>query len=125
MCSWNLSMSFFFFKQKTAYEMRISDWSSDVCSADLLRWAMLSPGASCAFHPISEDQACRSCRCAKRGGGAPDNRPGPARAVPVVEAARVARGAGEIGRASCRERVCRYVEVSVVCVSLKIKIANR
>src|SRR3546814_6922740 len=28
---------FFFFKQKTAYEMRISDWSSDVCSSDLHR----------------------------------------------------------------------------------------
>src|SRR3546814_3582246 len=28
-------MSIFFFKQKTAYEMRISDWSSDVCSSDL------------------------------------------------------------------------------------------
>src|SRR3546814_3428234 len=28
---------FFFFKQKTAYEMRISDWSSDVCSSDLGR----------------------------------------------------------------------------------------
>src|SRR3546814_172503 len=28
-------MMFFFFKQKTAYEMRISDWSSDVCSSDL------------------------------------------------------------------------------------------
>src|SRR3546814_5994417 len=28
---------FFFFKQKTAYEMRISDWSSDVCSSDLRR----------------------------------------------------------------------------------------
>src|SRR3546814_11124229 len=30
---------FFFFKQKTAYEMRISDWSSDVCSSDLGRVA--------------------------------------------------------------------------------------
>src|SRR3546814_2015616 len=29
-------LSFFFFKQKTAYEMRISDWSSDVCSSDLV-----------------------------------------------------------------------------------------
>src|SRR3546814_3542957 len=29
------SILFFFFKQKTAYEMRISDWSSDVCSSDL------------------------------------------------------------------------------------------
>src|SRR3546814_1474738 len=32
-----LSKFFFFFKQKTAYEMRISDWSSDVCSSDLVR----------------------------------------------------------------------------------------
>src|SRR3546814_9242677 len=31
------SVCFFFFKQKTAYEMRISDWSSDVCSSDLLK----------------------------------------------------------------------------------------
>src|SRR3546814_11742624 len=31
---------FFFFKQKTAYEMRISDWSSDVCSSDLLVGAL-------------------------------------------------------------------------------------
>src|SRR3546814_5234645 len=30
-----LVFCFFFFKQKTAYEMRISDWSSDVCSSDL------------------------------------------------------------------------------------------
>src|SRR3546814_9784123 len=32
----NIAHCFFFFKQKTAYEMRISDWSSDVCSSDLL-----------------------------------------------------------------------------------------
>src|SRR3546814_3581521 len=31
----NIVFCFFFFKQKTAYEMRISDWSSDVCSSDL------------------------------------------------------------------------------------------
>src|SRR3546814_10000897 len=31
----SVSCFFFFFKQKTAYEMRISDWSSDVCSSDL------------------------------------------------------------------------------------------
>src|SRR3546814_10918814 len=37
-----LFMYFFFFKQKTAYEMRISDWSSDVCSSDL---------AACAVGP--------------------------------------------------------------------------
>src|SRR3546814_5326473 len=33
---------FFFFKQKTAYEMRISDWSSDVCSSDLFADALAS-----------------------------------------------------------------------------------
>src|SRR3546814_8118326 len=32
----HVSTFFFFFKQKTAYEMRISDWSSDVCSSDLV-----------------------------------------------------------------------------------------
>src|SRR3546814_3880024 len=32
----------FFVKQKTAYEMRISDWSSDVCSSDLLEYETLS-----------------------------------------------------------------------------------
>src|SRR3546814_5299416 len=54
---------FFFFKQKTAYEMRISDWSSDVCSSDLIaccealiRWRHpvlgdISPGE---FIPIAE-----------------------------------------------------------------------
>src|SRR3546814_1846863 len=34
---------FFFFKQKTAYEMRISDWSSDVCSSDLVGVESLRP----------------------------------------------------------------------------------
>src|SRR3546814_10232958 len=40
---------FFFFKQKTAYEMRISDWSSDVCSSDLDRRpaGLLAPGTQC------------------------------------------------------------------------------
>src|SRR3546814_5819068 len=36
---------FFFFKQKTAYEMRISDWSSDVCSSDLGKRAL-----GCVWH---------------------------------------------------------------------------
>src|SRR3546814_6935772 len=42
-CDCCYSLFFFFFKQKTAYEMRISDWSSDVCSSDL-----------CAFHALSD-----------------------------------------------------------------------
>src|SRR3546814_6809765 len=36
---------FFFFKQKTAYEMRISDWSSDVCSSDLGKRGIANDGA--------------------------------------------------------------------------------
>src|SRR3546814_8682523 len=35
LCGVCVAFYFFFFKQKTAYEMRISDWSSDVCSSDL------------------------------------------------------------------------------------------
>src|SRR3546814_7856292 len=46
---------FFFFKQKTAYEMRISDWSSDVCSSDLLAFARSARSKGdeqeIAFHP--------------------------------------------------------------------------
>src|SRR3546814_3980180 len=41
---------FFFFKQKTAYECRISDWSSDVCSSDLL----VGIGASIAFGHLDD-----------------------------------------------------------------------
>src|SRR3546814_1582107 len=41
----------FFFKQKTAYEMRISDWSSDVCSSDLRICHN-----DCAFHPKQQHQ---------------------------------------------------------------------
>src|SRR3546814_4669619 len=49
---------FFFFKQKTAYEMRISDWSSDVCSSDLAaRYAGLVEDRALAdsiFNAISD-----------------------------------------------------------------------
>src|SRR3546814_2686671 len=43
-------MYFFFFKQKTAYEMRISDWSSDVCSSDLRH--QLGRGSHRAHHLV-------------------------------------------------------------------------
>src|SRR3546814_3330704 len=42
-------MYFFFFKQKTAYEMRISDWSSDVCSSDLTEAPVHGPGTGRRF----------------------------------------------------------------------------
>src|SRR3546814_3144306 len=45
---------FFFFKQKTAYEMRISDWSSDVCSSDLFSSSLNSNETvpSCRRRPL-------------------------------------------------------------------------
>src|SRR3546814_7788754 len=49
---------FFVFKQKTAYEMRISDWSSDVCSSDLL----VPPGAVRFGKTVEEDQRRRVLR---------------------------------------------------------------
>src|SRR3546814_6281510 len=51
---------FFFFKQKTAYEMRISDWSSDVCSSDLLQGAAPAPGEGGAVHPQRKPELPRS-----------------------------------------------------------------
>src|SRR3546814_3381838 len=56
---------FFFFKQKTAYEMRISDWSSDVCSSDLPQVA--PKGRSCK-RPAGAPSGCDSA-------GAPSRRP--------------------------------------------------
>src|SRR3546814_8742043 len=44
---------FFFFKQKTAYEMRISDWSSDVCSSDLLNKLFDSGLSAMGAIPVS------------------------------------------------------------------------
>src|SRR3546814_8967566 len=59
-------MFFFFFKQKTAYEMRISDWSSDVCSSDLF-FAIASPRRGCASVLVAQTAVKpRSCSLAPR-----------------------------------------------------------
>src|SRR3546814_16796939 len=53
---------FFFFKQKTAYEMRISDWSSDVCSSDLPAARRGPPGSASAHRspdPAADDRLRR------------------------------------------------------------------
>src|SRR3546814_6992180 len=51
MCAllWCLGLFCFFFKQKTAYEMRISDWSSDVCSSDLIAFGVRQQVAAGQF----------------------------------------------------------------------------
>src|SRR3546814_16790673 len=50
-----LIVFFFFFKQKTAYEMRISDWSSDVCSSDLID---VPPGGNGWLHTELTSRFC-------------------------------------------------------------------
>src|SRR3546814_7034058 len=98
-------MFVFFFKQKTAYEMRISDWSSDVCSSDLeaahagglvarlasdqARVRRLRPAHRDARRPVRMAPGDRGDGFARRGPPGGENL--------------------EIGRASCRERVGQYV----------------
>src|SRR3546814_9628300 len=82
----------FCIKQKTAYEMRISDWSSDVCSSDLemLATEILNPNGS--SNPLGDDfdyaKAFKSLD---------------------YQALKDDLTALKIGRASCRESVCQYV----------------
>src|SRR3546814_13169549 len=108
---------FFFFKQKTAYEMRISDWSSDVCSSDLLvreKDVEQAFGDQCAeigavavddegVRKREGDLAPRRVRHVDR---APHRR---ARQFGNPQIAFEIADLGKIGRASCRERVCQYV----------------
>src|SRR3546814_8625193 len=90
---------FFFFKQKTAYEMRISDWSSDVCSSDLGE-DRLRP-AHHGSHRLDRDarDIVVWLEPGERGAAAHHAEP---------EHQRLGIG-NQIGRASCRERVCQYV----------------
>src|SRR3546814_3342790 len=104
---------FFFFKQKTAYEMRISDWSSDVCSSDLhgeelgqlgvglvdrlfgdVVARVHEPGGEAAAHPVDDRSP---------GGGVALLEP------EEVDLEDLSHGGNQIGRTSCRESVCQYV----------------
>src|SRR3546814_9324619 len=98
---------FFFLKQKTAYEMRISDWSSDVCSSDLqnelerlerdgvptarkiLEWRQLAKLKSTYTDALQQQINATTGR--------------------VHTSYSLVGAQTEIGRASCRERVCQYV----------------
>src|SRR3546814_6657421 len=137
---------FLFFKQKSAYEMRISDWSSDVCSSDLPCLEMVEIGArrfraripgpmSTALPRASLPRprvGVEEARLSWRVGVARNLRQlgphavehgddGPCRSEVGVLVYDLKRGMldpaaslaiaflPEIGRASCRERVCKYV----------------
>src|SRR3546814_9740679 len=96
---------FFCFKQKTAYEMRISDWSSDVCSSDLPEQQRDRPDES--VHEELQRRLARAAVSPDRD----DEVHGDQRKVPEhVEQEQVQGGEhSQIGRAACRERVCQYV----------------
>src|SRR3546814_2203657 len=109
---------FFFFKQKTAYEMRISDWSSDVCSSDLT----VEIDKHAFLGAVAILQHCVEAGCAyvdkifvhqlhdlEETLGIP-----PLLIHEFVDLI-------QIGRASCRERVLQYGSIAVVDVSLKKK----
>src|SRR3546814_4583924 len=94
----------FFFKQKTAYEMRISDWSSDVCSSDLANprrirrltsahAAAIAIGMATMAESTELDAQTLVARMASAGRAA--------------QRRMASLRSDEIGRASCRERVCQ------------------
>src|SRR3546814_2454220 len=108
----------FFCKQKTAYEMRISDWSSDVCSSDLRREER-QRGQGDRTYQEHEEHACdeiavaKECALEQRPSGRCEMNHGDPESgnrnaafdqdFPALEPVFA------IGRASCRERVCQYV----------------
>src|SRR3546814_16612127 len=108
--------------------MRISDWSSDVCSSDLTRTV-----AACA-KPIGtmkvSDASCSATACAATAAveihpismTAAENTPASnAWLIAIGVPIRVIWTKREIGRESCRERVSQKVSISVVAVSIKQK----
>src|SRR3546814_7580071 len=90
-----LCVFFFFFKQKTAYEMRISVWSSDVCSSDL---EMKFRGFVFSDYTADEELIAH--------GYAEDARD--AARLAILAGVDMSMQSGQLGRASCGEGVCQY-----------------
>src|SRR3546814_10231370 len=133
LCIFCVIFVFFFFKQKTAYEMRISDWSSDVCSSDLHLQHWLETVANARVHGTTgrvprehfeqeERQHLRSylspTSLVLRGSCAQTRRADKTGliswksnkySVPTAWQRANVGVAEQIGRASCRERVCQCV----------------
>src|SRR3546814_8549514 len=95
----------FFVKQNTAYEMRMSDWSSDVCSSDLIEiltanQRLEQSEADCGkLQRELDDTAADRNRLSFEQGFLERQ----------LSDLKSERSVLEIGRASCRERVCQYV----------------
>src|SRR3546814_3384715 len=90
---------FFFFKQKTAYEMRISDWSSDVCSSDLA-YRRADPSSDRRDDTRESQIDLGGFKRSTRGSNIGDRFSLRGKGIVGILA--------EIGRASCRARVCQY-----------------
>src|SRR3546814_3434342 len=113
-------MFFFFFKQKTAYEMRISDWSSDVCSSDL---GARRPGeprrAARAARPRSRGARARSSLdragsflAGSRGGPARPPGPAPLRCRPPARAEAKAAAVRILGHKVRHNEIIRGLHLS-------------
>src|SRR3546814_10627167 len=88
----------FFFKQKTSYELRISDLSSDVCSSDLCTGER---SLACPAEFLLHHRRHPSAHATNPPAGPQKNQ--------SRESLDHGKSLPEIGRASCRERVCQYV----------------
>src|SRR3546814_4114505 len=89
----------FVFKQKTAYDVRISDWSSDVCSSDLRERAGVGQAVMGQIAAAAHHDPMRPAEIEARQPPRDD----------VVEGRTAGAHHDQIGRASFRERVCQYV----------------
>src|SRR3546814_9211927 len=110
------ALFFFFFKQKPAYEMRISDWSSDVCSSDLLKLRLRARISRCSGSTLARYclASTRTTKVWSRSITSSWKRQCRRSSVcsnwSIWVTSTLRRVAlRQIGRASCRERVCQYV----------------
>src|SRR3546814_8606402 len=99
MC-WYCLFCFFFFKQKTAYELRISDWSSDVCSSDLRH-----PGTGVDLLRLAEHEGQLAARQHRRCLG---RSPLSCRRHPLAARRSEERRVGKECVSTCRSRWSQY-----------------
>src|SRR3546814_2459723 len=100
----------FFFKQKTAYDMRISDWSSDVCSSDLRRGdEPLGAARHVGRRPLAETPVELGLDFRQRPVRNDEDLEVVGTQPALLEADQiVARESRQIGSAACRARVSKY-----------------